>query len=127
MIEVIVVSVLVFLPVFFFCFPFTRVIGDSMWPTFEHGEILWSRRITSFESLQVGKVYVFRLYDEHGYRLCIKRLAKVDTSFGSEMCFFLGDNRDNSYDSREFGWVSRVDIVAKVLFSKERFPYHEYT
>jgi signal peptidase I len=35
-------------------------------------------------------------------------------------CFLLGDNRDNSSDSREFGFVPLKDILGKCIFSQKR-------
>ena len=56
----------------------------------------------------------------YGGKLLIKRCTYIDYENGFPTYWFLGDNRDNSRDSREFGFVYRENVVAKVLFAKER-------
>ena len=86
-----------------------------MMPTYYDGQALRARRITRFEKLQIGAVYVFYAPDDN--KVLIKRLNYlIETKFSrTEYCYFLGDNNLNSRDSRDFGYVPRDRIIAKVL------------
>ena len=104
----IVVGSIVFLTALFYVFPFIRVVGDSMFPTYHDGQFLPSMRVTRFVPLHDGRVYVFR--SPYGETV-IKRLAYHD----KRKCYFLGDNAIVSHDSRAYGYVDRKNIVAVVL------------
>lgn len=99
-----------------FYFPRITVYGNSMYPTYIDGQKLRAKRITRFEKLQIGAVYVFYAPDDEDKAL-IKRLVYIHKSNYShiEYCYFLGDNAIESRDSRKFGYVSRKNIIAKVL------------
>lgn len=98
-----------------FYFPLIEVKGNSMFPTFEDGQYLHARRITRFDKLKVGAVYVF--YSPKDNKVLIKRLNYIiEADFArTEYCYFLGDNAIESNDSRHFGYVSRKNIIAVVL------------
>ena len=104
----IIIGSIVFFTAIFYAFPFIRVVGDSMFPTYHDGQLLPSMRVTRFVPLYDGRVYVFR--SPYG-KTVIKRLAYHDKS----KCYFLGDNATVSYDSRAYGYVDRKNIVAVVL------------
>ena len=104
----IIVGSIVFLTALFYVFPFIRVVGDSMFPTYIDGQLLPSMRVARFVPLYDGRVYVFRSPDG---KTVIKRLAYHD----KRKCYFLGDNATVSYDSRAYGYVDRRNIVAVVL------------
>ena len=93
-------------------FMFLTVSGRSMFPTLTEGEKLTSVR-SYLCKLNVGDIVVAKPY-ECDNRLVIKRIANID----GDHYFLLGDNPDESYDSRNYGWVSKKEIVAKVVTRK---------
>lgn len=105
---IIIVSILVIAGVLLFLFPYIEVCGESMYPTYKDGEIIRGYRI--HKKLQVGDVVVYRCPTDN--KKVIKRVCGVDGS--NSLYFFLGDNREYSYDSRHYGCVSKSSIVCKV-------------
>jgi signal peptidase I len=104
-----------------------RVRGFSMFPTFSDGEIIIIERI--FE-LKKGEVYVFKSPNEE--KFLIKRLNEIIISPCNAEIFlyFLGDNVEDSIDSRVFGMIKPENVVGKVrkLFRRrkdERLCNHE--
>lgn len=93
-------------------FMFLTVSGRSMFPTLTEGEKLTSVR-SYLCKLNVGDIVVAKPY-ERDNRLVIKRIANIEGDY----YFLLGDNPDESYDSRNYGWVSKKEIVAKVVTRK---------
>lgn len=106
---IIVVGILMYM------FPIVEVCGDSMSPTYNDGEFLLSTRLFKRENIKVGDVFIF----DHPYvegRLLIKRVAKIKAGD----YFFEGDNSDNSYDSRDFGYMRPDCLVSKVINPRKR-------
>lgn len=91
---------------------FLTVNGRSMYPTLKEGDKLWSVR-SYLCDIQVGDIVVAKPY-KCDDRLVIKRVYRID----GMMYYLLGDNPSESYDSRNYGWVSKKEIVAKVMKSK---------
>lgn len=92
----------------FLAFPFIRVSGVSMLPTLEEGDILLSTRL--YSDLKVGDVVVVRLLD----KVVIKRI-KIKKG---QMLFLEGDNKNQSCDSRHYGYINEKRVVSKVLSRK---------
>ena len=113
MITLLIISAIaVLLGLLYYMFPLAEVVGTSMVPTYNHGDIVLCQRFKIFQRLELGKVYVFVSPCE-SLKLAVKRLNKI-SSKGN--CYFLGDNSSNSYDSRNYGYVSQKSIIAKVLW-----------
>jgi len=71
------------------------------------------RRLPGFTKPKVGDVAVFNS-PENEELLLVKRITEVKSENGRFYYFMMGDNRDNSHDSRVFGWVQERLIVGKV-------------
>ncbi|MBI2314994.1 S26 family signal peptidase [Candidatus Daviesbacteria bacterium] len=92
-------------------FPFSRftVEGISMLPTLKPGQdILCFKRQCVFFQPKVGDMVVIR---KNGKEM-VKRISKI-TKTGY---FVEGDNKKESTDSRDFGPVSKLEIVGKVVY-----------
>lgn len=103
-----------------YAFPFAKVQGRSMYPTFKDGGLLLATRLFNRNKLEIGKVYVYKRIDEDGREyLVVKRLTNI-VSLPYEglnnLCYFEGDNPKESYDSRQYGFINVEQIVAKVLW-----------
>ena len=110
-----IIMYLVFMIILAYCFPIVKVSGRSMLPTFNPNSILIATRFKY--KLQVGKVYVFTRIDEDGgEHIVVKRLIEVTELYGETVCFFLGDNEAESYDSRHYGYINAENIIARVLW-----------
>ena len=133
-------SLLLFVLAFaiYFHFTFTTVVvsGDSMLPTLKDGQrLLTSRAYWMVGPIREKDIVVIKDDGPSGY--IIKRVYKmagqvVDWSLApdshglsdgefvvpAESVYVLGDNRENSEDSRKFGPVPTADIIGKVLTPK---------
>lgn len=90
------------------------VCGLSMYPTFDDGSIVMSRRVTALEVAE-NEVYIFkRVTDEGEEKNIIKRVHHITYIGDKKFCYILGDNPPMSCDSRDYGYVSADDVVAKV-------------
>lgn len=120
-ITILAVVVTVFLLIFLF--PIVKVEGDSMFPTFREGRILWCRRLFFFnkDKCKKGKIYVIHLKDEEDGSpyFIVKRLKHIYPYKGKyakhTLYDFRGDNIEVSYDSRQHGWFDSSEVVAKVI------------
>ena len=122
---------LLFIPVFFvisiiMLFKFVFFIGyvptASMEPTLKTDSLILGTRV--YGDIEVGDIVIFK-YEGN---LLVKRVAakggddfEIDgvTYSVPDGCYFmLGDNRENSYDSRfwENPYVKEKDILAKVVW-----------
>lgn len=115
-IVLILLGVLTALLLFLFFFPVTQICGYSMFPTLTDGEFYISRRVFRKSKCKVGNIYVYRPpYESEEEKFVIKRLADIKDG----KYFFLGDNADDSYDSRYYGYVNNKNVVAQLITRKE--------
>ena len=81
-----------------------------MEPTFCSGDIVLVNRLAYvFRSPTVGEIVAVK--DPRDKKVLIKRIAKVTQG----KYFVVGDNKEHSTDSREFGMIERSDIIGKVV------------
>lgn len=107
--------------VFLFFFPIVQICGYSMFPTMSDGEFHLSRRVFRKSKCKIGEIYVFKPpYEGREEKFVIKRLKGIMMSRdGTPRYYFLGDNTDDSYDSRYYGYVDYHNVVAHIVLRKE--------
>lgn len=81
-----------------------RIEGLSMTPSYAHGKIIFGFR---FRRPQVGDVVIVR----HHRLEIIKRVDQLH----EDQVYLLGDNPEESTDSRQFGWLPIKAIIAVVV------------
>lgn len=84
-----------------------KVAGRSMEPTLKNGQIVIASSIPFFfKKPKPGDIIILL------HRQCIiKRITKVKDG----EVFVVGDNKKESTDSRNFGWVSKKEILGRVI------------
>lgn len=75
--------------------------GNSMEPTLRDGQR--SLFVRPYRSVRVGDIILLR----HSGELMIKRVTETRDG----MIWVLGDNREESTDSRKFGWIGSCEVV----------------
>ena len=102
--------------IFLFFFPVVQICGYSMFPTLMDGDFYLGVRVFRKSKCRIGKIYVFKPpYEDEQEKFVIKRLAFIQDG----KYFFLGDNADDSYDSRYYGYVDSKNVVARLITRKE--------
>ena len=91
-------------------YAFGLVSGNSMMPEYKSREIFFIKRNYS---LNEGKVYVINV---DGY-VAIKRLNNIGINQRTAeiKLWFIGDNADNSVDSRNWGWIEKDRVIGEVV------------
>lgn len=93
-----------------YVFPIIQVCGDSMYPTFNDGDIILGCRLFS---LKESEVYVYKSPADN--KTVIKRLLQISNITGK--LFFTGDNSDHSYDSRMYGYITKDKVIARYILT----------
>lgn len=86
-----------------------RVVGTSMMPTFEPGQLVVA--IAPTRTIEIGDVVMVK----HDGLEKIKRVAQLRAA--GEL-YLLGDNPLTSVDSRNFGWLPAEKVRAKVVWPR---------
>lgn len=66
--------------------------------------------VWKYSSLRIRDIVVFR--DPLTELLAVKRITKIK----KEEYFLEGDNKKESTDSRDFGWVFKRKILGKIIY-----------
>lgn len=111
MVVILVYLVIASIVVHLYFYPLIKICGDSMYPTLKDGEFYIGLRESHLLPPIVGRIYVFEPPDEKGKKV-VKRLTHYDSE--RQMCYFEGDNSENSYDSRHYGWVPANNIKVMI-------------
>ncbi len=85
-------------------FVIRRVQGASMHPALPHGKMVLAWRA---KKPRVGDVVIVR----HHRVEVLKRIHEIK----GELMYLLGDNPDESTDSRQYGWLPLSAVVGVVL------------
>ncbi len=88
-----------------------RIQGDSMWPTFTHGQMLTFQETDSQTTFEVGDV-VLALHPLKIDVLMVKRIHRIEPD---GRLFLTGDQPDptSSEDSHNFGPVAVSNVRAR--------------
>lgn len=114
MILVCIVGIILLLCFVLYLFPVIQVTGDSMYPTYRDGEIIFGYRFFKKSKLKVGDVVLYTRPIER--RVVIKRIANIMYSHDGKMYLYcLGDNAECSHDSRNYGFISSKSLVCRVI------------
>ena len=89
---------------FLLFFPIVKVRGASMYPTIQHGDVLFSARIFNRDKCKPGHIYVYRLPDER--KTVIKRLIGI----AEGKYFFESDN-----GGRYYSLVDPESVIAEII------------
>jgi len=86
-----------------------KITGHSMEPFLLNSQTVLASSIPFiFSKPKVGDVVVFRYQNKH----FIKRISKIK----GDSLFLKGDNKEDSLDSKKFGWIDRKNIFGKIFF-----------
>lgn len=61
-----------------------------------------------FSKPKVGDVVLFKIGD----RIYVKRVKDIK----NQKLFLIGDNKEDSLDSKKIGWIERKDIIGKIVY-----------
>ncbi|MDP3726989.1 MAG: signal peptidase I [bacterium] len=87
-----------------------QVQEESMKPFISSGDVILVNRLSYlFKNPKIGDVVVIK---NNKKKYLIKRIQRIR----EKTYFVVGDNKKQSIDSRNFGWIAKKDIVGKILF-----------
>lgn len=93
-----------------------------MSPILKEGQDVLS--INWFINPKVGDIVVVKrlqaegTFGRTGYREIVKRIEKIE----GDQIWIMGDNQDESTDSRDFGPVKMENIIGKVVYTSNQIP-----
>lgn len=87
-----------------------QVNGCSMQPTLNDGQFLILNTLD--KDVEVGDIVVVKPLICFGGKIVIKRV--VDVRDGE--IFIEGDNKENSFDSRNVGWINKDSVMGVIIY-----------
>lgn len=118
---VIIVVVIILLFRFIRRYTIIRINGDSMLPTYKDGQLRIMDRlflkdkhdwVRQNPDLLVNRIFVIRTPEG---QYAIKRLISISQTIDGLYLWFEGDNKDNSRDSREYGFLTLDAVLGEVV------------
>lgn len=98
-----------------YCFRPTVVNGESMSPILEDGDTLICNTLN--KTPEIGDIVVIKpSFETVPDQFIIKRVTDIKNG----EIFIEGDNKENSYDSRNFGYVSLEHLLGVVIKWQKR-------
>lgn len=87
-----------------------KISGHSMEPIFKNGDtILVSGLLYLFKNPKINDIVAFK---EKNGKILVKRIKEIkDGKF-----FACGDNKKDSLDSKDFGFISKEFIIGKLIY-----------
>lgn len=85
-----------------------KVNGKSMVPSLNSGNLIVG--LKWFNKIKVGDVLIIK----HLGREKVKRLSKIN----NKGLYVLSDNKNDSTDSRDFGYIEIDNVLAKVIWPR---------
>lgn len=87
-----------------------KILGHSMEPHIKNGEkVLVSVLPYLFKTPRINDIVAFR---DKNNKILVKRIVKVN----GVRYFVQGDNKHDSLDSRQFGYIDKNMIVGKLIY-----------
>ena len=90
--------------------PILRIHGCSMYPTYKDGDVVLGLRY-NYKHCDIRQGSVVVVNSPNGVK-AIKRATAFKYKEGIMYVWVEGDNPSESYDSRNYGWLTTKDIVA---------------
>lgn len=106
--------------VLYYLFPVITVCETSMYPTYHDGEIILGTRLFCKNKVKKGDIVIYHAPNNYD-RLVIKRVEEIKDN----LMYCLGDNPDESYDSRNYGYVPLKNLVCKPIIQKRRSEHEQ--
>ena len=96
-----------------YLFEISFLEGDSMLPTFnKHSTLVFIDKFSPiFFRPKIDQIVIV---NKNGIEMC-KRIKKIKTIEKNIFIWIEGDNKKNSFDSRNFGWIKKDFIIGNVL------------
>ena len=87
-----------------------RIIGHSMEPYIKNGELVLLSGIPYwFKSPRINDIVAFK---DDADNTLLKRISEIKNG----KYFVVGDNKNDSLDSRKFGYILKNQIIGKVIY-----------
>lgn len=105
-------DMLIFIFIIFVLLFFFRPIivqGYSMSPALGNGDMLWCNTLN--RNYEINDIVVINSDSFLDKKQIIKRIAAINEN----QVYVLGDNREESLDSREFGWIDKKLILGVII------------
>ncbi len=90
------------------------IVSNSMSPTLIKGDVVLCDFVYDFSCIYCNDIVFFNGVKNDTDVKYVKRIKYIYDHNSSKKYYMQGDNTNNSYDSRSFGWISRSQIIGKV-------------